>query len=62
MEKEERHMFDIMAKPVQNVIFVREEKAEEFLQQKADAEMKKKILFRAKKIQEQMAQSENEKK
>lgn len=53
-------MFDVMTKPIQHALFVDPDKTEEFLEHKVNIELKKQILERGRKLQEQIERCENE--
>ena len=53
-------MFDVMAKPVHAAFVIDPEKLESFLNHKTDAELKRQVLERGRKLQEQMKRCENE--
>ena len=53
-------MFDVIAKPVHAAFVIDPEKLESFLNHKTDAELKKQVLERGRKLQEQMERCENE--
>lgn len=55
-------MFDLMAKPVHAAFVIDPEKLESFLHHKTDTELKRQILERGRKLQEQMERCERENK
>ena len=61
MKKEEKHMFNILAKPVDTAIILDGEKAEEFFSQKPDPKIKERILRNAAKIKAQRIINEGKK-
>lgn len=58
-EKEEKHMMKILAKPVNQVLILNPEKAEEFLNRKPDPKVKERILRNAEKLKLQRERSKN---
>lgn len=58
-EKEEKHMMKILAKPVNQVLILNPEKAEEFLNRKPDPKVRERILRNAEKLKLQRERSKN---
>lgn len=61
MKKEEKRMFNILAKPIDTAIILDGEKAEEFFAQKPDPKIKERILRNAEKIKAQRIINEGKK-
>lgn len=55
-------MFDVMARPVNSAFVVAPEKTEAFLNHKTDAELRKQVLERGRKLQRQMEKVKDERK
>lgn len=55
--KEEKHMMKILAKPVNQVLILNPEKAEEFLNRKPDPKVRERILRNAEKLRLQRERS-----
>lgn len=51
-DKEEKHMMKILAKPVNQVLIINPEKAEEFLNRKPDPKVRERILRNAEKFRQ----------
>lgn len=60
-KKEEQHMFNVLAKPVECALVVDPEKLTEFLKHKSNQKMKERILRNAKRLEEQMEKSDDHK-
>ena len=56
-DKEEKHMMKILAKPVNQVLIINPEKAEEFLNRKPDPKVRERILRNAEKLRLQRERS-----
>lgn len=61
MKKEEKHMMNLLAKPVNQAFVLDPAKAEEFLSRKADPKVKERILRNAEKIRQQRERSKDNK-
>lgn len=56
-DREEKHMMKILAKPVNQVLILNPEKAEEFLNRKPDPKVRERILRNAEKLRLQRERS-----
>ena len=56
-DKEEKYMMKILAKPVNQVLIINPEKAEEFLNRKPDPKVRERILRNAEKLRLQRERS-----
>lgn len=62
VNKEEGHMFNVLAKPVNQAFVVAPDKIEVFLKEKADPKVKERILRNAERFQQQCVRDDRFKK